>query len=181
MKEPNNNNPPNMLEFLNRVNDYLEELIEANRELLGILNEYQKVLVKGDTDEIEKSTPALDRHAGKIRMIDEKRRAYIDEFFLSRGWDGPRNFSAISNNVSEIGVTDEEGAAFERTASSRMSLIEVLAEVDATNSLNITLIGQSMSFAEVSLKALLGFQTETTTYGPSIECDDGPSLLDAQA
>lgn len=170
-----------LLEFLNGMNAFLVELTDANRELLKALKEYQEVLVRGDTGTIEKATPGLNRIAGKIRVIDENRRLYVDEFYTIKGWDGARNFSALAEKIRQIGVTDDEGAAFDRAASSRMALIEILAEVDAQNSLNITLIGQSLSFAEVSLKALFGYENDKSTYGPSDETESGPSILDAQA
>jgi hypothetical protein len=160
---------------------FLHELVEANTKLLSELTEYQKTLVTGDIGDIERATPKLDRVAGKIRFLDEERRAFVDEYYLLRGWDGLRNFSSLSIWIKEVGVTDEEAAAFERAIDARMKLIEVLAEVDAQNSLNITLIGQGMSFAEASLKALLGFDNNPPTYGPSASDEDGPSLLDAQA
>jgi len=171
-----------MLEFLTGVAEYLEALIDANHDLLYRLVEYQKVLVAGETDEIEHATPGVDRLAGKIRIIDEERRVFVDNYFREKGLTGPRNFSAISEKVMEIGVTDEESIAFERAKTARMKLIEVLAEVDAQNSLNITLIGQGMTFAEASLRALLGFDNRPESYGPaSDDEDEGPSLLDAQA
>ncbi|MCX6645793.1 MAG: flagellar export chaperone FlgN [bacterium] len=181
MVENNNHNGLTLLEFLDGLNNYLVELTETNRDLLSVLKKYQKILVQCDTKTIEKATPGLDRLAGQIRMIDEKRRQYVDSYFSSRGWDGPRNFSALADRIKNTGVTDEQAAAFDRTASSRMDLIEILAEVDAQNSLNITLIGQGLSFAEVSLKALLGFENDKSSYGPSNDPDNGPSFLDAQA
>jgi hypothetical protein len=170
-----------MLEFLERVARYLEELTEANRRLLDALGGYQKLLIAGESLAIEKATPALDRHAGRIRRLDEERRAFVDDFFIQRNWNGPRNFSAISEHVSEAGVTDEEAAAFEKAAAARMKLIGTLAEVDAQNSLNLILIGQGMSFAEAGLRALLGLDRDPSTYGPGMPTEDGPTLLDAQA
>jgi len=170
-----------MLGFLAGVENYLVELTDANETLLTALNEYQNLLVEGNTSAIEKATPALDRLAGKIRILDEKRRAFVDSFFVQKGWNGPRNFSSIAEHVKNAGVTDEEAAFFERASVARMKLIEVLAEVDAQNSLNLTLIGQSMTFAEVSLRALLGLDNKPATYGPTEPGEDGPSLLDRQA
>lgn len=168
-------------EFLTGLNDYLVELTEANRELLRILKKYEKLLVQGETEKIEKGTPGIDRLAGKIRVIDETRRIFVDDFFNAQGWDGPRNFSALALKIKIMGVSDDEAAAFDRAAASRMDLIEILAEVDAQNSLNITLVGQSLSFAELSLKAIFGFDTRKSTYGPQNDPESGPSLLDAQA
>jgi hypothetical protein len=170
-----------MIEFLNEVADYLESLTEANRKLLVALKDYQELLVTGEPRAIEQATPRLDRLTGDIRCLDERRRAYVDDFFNVRGWNGVRNFSAIAERVMASEVNDEEAAAFERLKDARTNLIAVLAEVDAQNSLNITLIGQGMSFAEVSLRALLGLEDNPTTYGPSDGGEDGPSLLDARA
>jgi hypothetical protein len=170
-----------MIEFLDQVTDYLLKLCEANRKLLAALKDYQKLLVEGDPGTIERATPKLDRLTGAIRSLDETRRAFVDDYFNQRGWDGVRNFTAIAEHIKATEVTDEEAAAFERLTESRVRLIEILAEVDAQNSLNLTLIGQGMSFAEVSLRALLGFDSNPSTYGPSDGAEDGPSLLDARA
>jgi hypothetical protein len=176
------NQPISLHEFLTAVTCFLVEITDTNRKLLDTLNHYQDLLVEGKTDSIERATPGLDRLAGEIRILDEKRRAYVDEFFLQRGWTGPRNFSAIAERIKTSGVSDDEAAAFERASFARMKLIEILAEVDAQNSLNLTLIGQGMSFADLSLKALLGMDENTSTYGPAEGGnEDGPSLLDAQA
>jgi len=169
-------------EFLTAVTCFLDDITDTNRKLLDALNHYQDLLVQGDTNSIERATPVLDRLAGEIRVLDESRRAYVDDYFLQRGWSGPRNFSAISDRVRNSDVSDDEAAAFERASIARMKLIEILAEVDAQNSLNMTLIGQGMSFAEVSLRALLGMDNSTPTYGPPEGGnEEGPSLLDAQA
>ncbi len=170
-----------LLEFLSGVTDYMERLAQANGKLLENLRAYQDVLVKGENDPIEKATPALDRLAGQARCIDEERRAFVDDFFAHMGWSGPRNFSAIAEKVRKIGVSDEEAMAFEAASRARMRLIEVLAEVDAQNSLNLILIGQGLTFADVSLRALLGLEKNRSAYGPSNPTDDPPSLLDAQA
>jgi hypothetical protein len=181
MSETSGNGKTNLHEFLVEVSSYLDELARRNRILLDALGKYQALLVSGESHEIERATPPIDRLAGEIRCLDEKRRAYVDDFFNEMGWDGPRNFTAMSDHVKEIGVTDEEAAAFDQASRARMELIRVLAEVDAQNSLNLTLIGQGMSFAEVSLRALLGLDKDPSSYGPSEGEDDGPSLLDAQA
>lgn len=181
MSDTTDNGKTSLLDFLVDVTGYLDELTVRNRNLLDALTTYQKLLVGGESADIERATPAIDRLAGGIRCLDEKRRVCVDDFFVRMGWDGPRNFSAISERVLRNGVTDEEAAAFEQASRARMELIRVLAEVDAQNSLNMTLIGQGMSFAEVSLKALLGVEKDQSTYGPSEGEDDGPSLLDAQA
>jgi hypothetical protein len=182
MSTSSDNHEISLHEFLTAVTCYLEDLTAANTRLLDALNKYQDLLVQGDTASIEKATPRLDRLAGEIRVLDEKRRAYVDDYFTCHGWDGPRNFSAIANRVRELGVSDDEALAFERASVARMKLIEILAQVDARNSLNLTLIGQGMSFAEVSLRALLGMDSETSSYGPAEDGnEDGPSLLDAQA
>jgi len=170
-----------MLEFLTDVGTYLEQLTEANVRLLGALKEYQELLVLAETDVIEKATPHIDRLTGEIRTLDEKRRNYVDNFFRKKGWAGSRNFTSIAEHVKDEGVSDEEACAFEKANMSRSRLILALAEVDAQNSLNLTLIGQSMSFAEISLRALLGCGDKPSTYGPSQDSDDGPSLLDEQA
>ena len=170
-----------MLDFLNRTTEYLEKLTEANRNLLKALREYQAVLVSGKPEEVEKATNLVDRLTSAVRILDEERRIFVDRFFVSRGWNGPRNFSAISERVKESGVNDDEAAAFDRAARARMGLIEVLAETDAQNSLNLTLIGQSMNFAEVSIRALFGCNDEPTVYGPDKGEEHGPSILDAQA
>ncbi len=181
MPDKHETNESTMLHFLMGVTEYLNDLTQANRKLLEALKKYQNMLVEDDTDLIEHATPGLDRIASEIRIIDEKRRAFVNDFFIQRGWNGPRNFSAIADHVSETGVSDNEAAAFERVSQARMELIQVLAEVDAQNSLNLTLIGQGMNFAEVSLKALLGLDNNPTTYGPSDGGEEGPSFLDAQA
>lgn len=171
-----------MHEFLSEVASYLEGLADANRRLLAALKEYQDLLVTGEPEAIEKATPHVDRLTIEIRRLDETRRAYVDDYFVKNAWTGPRNFSSIMENVLAYGVNDEEAAAFERCNSARSRLIQALAEVDAQNSLNLTLIGQSMSFAELSLRALLGCHDKPPTYGPDDRDDDGgPSLLDAQA
>ena len=170
-----------MLEFLNEVVRYLEGLADANQRLLAALKEYQDLLVSGKPEAIEKATPHVDRLTGEIRLLDEERRAFVDGYFLKMGWDGPRNFSALASRVMSCGVNDDEAAAFERANRARSSLIRALAEVDAQNSLNLTLIGQSMSFADISLRALLGCRDKPPTYGPSQSDDEGPSLLDRQA
>lgn len=170
-----------MLEFLNQLTVFFYELIEANKRLLAALNDYQQLLVTGKTDAIEKATPQLEQITHEIRRLDEKRKEFVDEFFQQKGWEGPKNFSSIVELVKAEGVNDEEALAFEKARNARGELIEVLARVDAQNSLNITLIGQSMSFAEISLKAILGFNDKPSTYGPSDDSDKGPSLLDAQA
>jgi hypothetical protein len=169
-----------MLEFLTDVGTYLEQLTEANVRLLGALKEYQELLVLGETEAIERATPYIDGLTGEIRTLDEHRRAYVDNFFKEKGWNGSRNFSSIARHVEHEGVTDEEACAFERAGKARSRLILALAEVDAQNSLNLTLVGQSMSFAEISLRALLGYNDQPSTYGPSADTDDGPSLLDEQ-
>jgi hypothetical protein len=174
-------NNESMLDFLNGVAGYLEELTQANRNLLVSLKDYQKLLVGGETLDIERATPKVDRLTGKIRILDETRRQFVDSFFQNRGWEGPRNFTAISEKVKQSGVTDEEAAAFDRVVKARAGLIDALAQVDAQNSLNITLIGQGLSFAEVSLRALLGCDDRKSGYGPDDETGDGPSLLDARA
>jgi len=170
-----------MFGFLERVAEYLRELTQLNLKLLGALTEYRRLLIEGATDAIERATPKLDRIAGEIRVIDEKRRMFVDSYFTAHDWNGPRNFSAISERVRESDVSDEEAAAFERASRARMELISVLAEVDAQNSLNLTLIGQGMSFAEVGLKALLGLERNPSTYGPTEGAEEGPSFLDAHA
>jgi hypothetical protein len=171
-----------MNEFLSEVAIYLESLAESNLRLLAALKEYQDLLVTGEPEAIEKATPVVDRLTIEIRRLDESRRAYVDDFFIKHGWNGSRNFSSIMEHVLMRGVNDEEAAAFERCKYARTRLIQALAEVDAQNSLNLTLIGQSMSFAELSLRALLGCHDKPQTYGPSDnDDDDGPSLLDAQA
>jgi hypothetical protein len=171
-----------MLEFLNTVTLYLERLVEANKRLLAALKEYQELLVTGELNAIETATPYVDRMTNEIRRIDEDRRAYVDHFFMEVGWNGPRNFTAITEYVSSKGVNDDQAMAFEQAKEARAKLIQALAEVDAQNSLNITLIGQGLSFADLSLRAILGCTDRPSTYGPS-DCDedDGPSLLDAQA
>jgi len=170
-----------MLKFLSEITSYLESLAEANVRLHAALKEYQNLLVMGETDAIAKATPHLDRLTIEIRRIDENRRAFVDDFFLKMGWDGPRNFSSIAEHVKAHGVNDDEAAAFERARIARAKLIEALAQVDAQNSLNMTLVGQSMSFAEISLRAILGCHDKPSTYGPSDSDGDGPALLDAQA
>jgi len=170
-----------LLDFLDTTTLYLEELTDANRKLLLTLKDYQDLIVNNDNNSIENSTPMLDKAAGKIRALDEDRRAYVDSFFKLMGWDGPRNFSSIGEKVMSHGVTDEEALAYNRAAQARMTLIGILAEVDAQNSLNLTLIGQGLSFAEVSLRALFGFGDNPATYGPDDHGNDGPTLLDAQA
>ncbi len=169
------------LEFLTGLADYLGELTEANMRLLSALDDYQILLVKDDTSSIEQASPHLDRLTGEIRCLDEARRVYVDDFFRKQNWDGPRNFTAIKERLSESGVTDDEATAFERMSKARAELIEALAEVDAQNSLNITLIGQSLSLAEISLRALLGCDEKKMDYGPEGDAEDGPSLLDAHA
>jgi len=181
MDSKNQNTEITLLEFLERVNQYLEELTDANRNLLKILKNYQDLLVQGENESVEHATPRLDRAAGQIRMLDEARRLYVDGFFKQMGWTGARNFSAIEEKVMALGVTDEEALAFNRALQSRMVLIGMLAEVDAQNSLNLTLIGQGLSFAEVSLRALLGFGDNPNTYGPDDPGNDGPNFLDARA
>ena len=170
-----------MLEFLSTLTKYLEDLCDANERLLSTLRKYQSLLVSGESSTIEKATPQVDRITSEIRRLDENRRIYVDDFFRSREWDGPRNFTAITSRVMESGVNDEEAAMFERAQKSREKLIELLIEVDAQNSLNITLVGQGLSFAEISLRALLGANDKPVTYGPKGESDEGPSFLDAQA
>jgi hypothetical protein len=181
MTEKTSANQITILDFLVKVSEYLEELSDLNSKLLDVLKAYQRHLVSCETDTIEKSTPGLDRFAGEIRLLDERRRAFVDDFFISHGWTGSRNYSGISDHIRRHGVSDDEAAAFERVSQARMKLIRILAEVDAQNSLNITLISQGMSFAEVSLKALLGFDSNPLTYGPDDMGEDGPSILDAQA
>ena len=181
MSERSDNGKTILHEFLVGVADYLEELARRNRKLLDALHDYRKLLVAGKTSEIERATPLLDRLAGEIRCLDETRRAFVDDYFIQEGWSGPRNYTTITERIREIGVTDEEAAAYDRVSRARLELIEVLAEVDAQNSLNLTLVGQGLSFAEVSFRALLGLDRTPSTYGPSEGDDDGPSLLDAQA
>ena len=181
MDSNTNNSAITLIEFLDRVTTYLEELTDANIKLLQSLKSYQDLIVEGENESIEHATPRLDRSAGQIRILDEQRRAYVDDYFQSHGWDGPRNFSAIEERVMSLGVSDDESIAFERAAHARMVLIEILAEVDAQNSLNLTLIGQGLSFAEVSLRALFGFGENPATYGPDDHGNDGPTLFDTQA
>ncbi len=181
MSDIHENTCDSKFEFLQKVTEFLYELTEANRKLLNGLKAYQDLLIEGDNADLERATPRLDRLTGEIRCLDEERRAFVDAYFLNCGWDGPRNFSAIREKIRQSGVTDEEAAAFERASRARAMLIEALSEVDAQNSLNITLIGQGLSFAEVSLRALLGCNEKQVGYGPDDETGEGPSFLDATA
>jgi len=169
-----------MLEFLTILASHLDELKETSQELLEVLNEYQSFLVEGNLAKIEEITPRIDKLAGKVKLLDNSRKQLIEEFFERMGWTGPKNFSSLAKLISSKEISDEEAAAFERVKRSREELIKVLAEVDAQNSLNITLINQAMSFADVSLRMLLGAESGAETYGPKGEENAGPSFLDAQ-
>lgn len=170
----------NMLDFLDTVSNHLENLCHANQNLLRALKEYQKLLISGENESVGRATPHIDRLTSQIRRLDEDRRLFVDDYFVRNGWEGARNFSAIADHVRSAGVADDEAAAFERCQNARARLIAVLAEVDAQNSLNLTLIGQGLNFAEVSLRTLLGVEENHSTYGPGEMADEGPSFLDAQ-
>lgn len=169
-----------MKDFLETLSAYLDSLTELNIRLLAALREYQDLLVDGAPGNIEKATPIVDRLTNEVRRLEEERRKFVDGIFSANGWTESRNFSNIKARVEAEGVSDDDAVAFERATRSRSNLIEILAQVDAQNTLNMTLVGQGLTFAEVSFRTLLGSMNKQDGYGPSKSSEEGPSFLDAQ-
>ncbi|MNB77477.1 FlgN protein [compost metagenome] len=142
---------------LRKLVESLELLNELNEKLLQLAEQKKEALIKGNFDELLRTTTGESSLIKSIRNQEEVQQEMAHEFMREKGIK-----SRLSLTISEISrlVFDPEEKA--SLLDVQKKLVENLGKLKRLNELNQTLVAQSLSFIDFSLN--LYIEEDDSTY-----------------
>lgn len=161
------------------TNTELEDFIDVLSKELGLLTrlhstliDQQRSLVSGDVKQVSRQVEQQIAIAGEIGTLEERRKSILSE--IPPVCEDGTDLEAI------LGIASEEQA--ERINGIVDCLRDALGALGEVNKRNGTLIRQSMSYINKTLRMIAGAgaPTETYTSEGSIECPTRQVAMDKQ-
>ena len=147
-------------EQLEKLVEILQDLLDANRELLQVCGRKRKMLAAMDLDGLQEVMQTEQDLAGRIALLEERRRTVVSDLMPPDG--SPRRLGKDVLLRQIIDVTPEPDRS--KLAGLRHELLDVLYELRESNTTNQIVSRRSLKHFRDMLGLLTGRSADDQRY-----------------